>query len=679
MNSIKNITYQLTLRDILLLCATFLGILLAAKFGQFIFYNWETSPAVLWPATGIGLSIMWFGGYRFAIPIFFALLVSVLTSPIGYSFPTVITTPLGQVLEQMAGVLLLRYYGFDGTFETVRNVLIFLIAIVVVNMIGPTISTLISIVTNNQSVAAYISWSRSWAGYTFSCLILTPLIMTWWNGNKFPQKNSVLESVFVGFILIVSVYFLFWTRVASDFSFISFTLFFIAHFWIGYRFPTKIVTLALFITTIVGILGLFISPNPERLLNEQLFATELFLFLVAPIFYAFSALVKERSGTTNELQIAIDKIERENIVKNNFISVLAHELRNPLAPIKTTLEILGELKLDKDIQDLIESAHHQVHSMRRLLDDLLDVSRVTQGKFQLQIESSNLCKMINHAVNLTESQFNRNQTFVMQPTCDDLIWLNVDPVRFEQALVNILNNAAKYTGEGGRIEIGTVTKDNTLEVKISDNGIGIAPEHIENIFDAFWQVKDTQRSSGGGIGVGLSLTKHIIELHGGSIKAESAGVGSGSTFTITVPFQNNDLMKTSPMKNVNANPGHFKILVVDDSHAAADSLSKLLTLKGHMSNTAYTGTDAISIVKTFDPDIVLLDIGLPDMTGYEVAQAMRANGFTKQIVALSGYGQKEDKDKALESGCDLHLTKPMAIARFDEYLATLQSKISAVI
>lgn len=668
MKNAQSFISQITFKEVIYFVLAFSLVFLSAKFGQYIFFGWRTSPAVLWPPTGLGLAIIWLGGYRYAVPIFLALFAASITGPTAHLIPAIITTPFAQVLGQVTGVYLLRKLGFEGSFATVRNVLKFLVIVVLVCMIAPSITTLISLLTGNLTTALYISWSRAWAGYIFSCLILTPLILAWAKPERHHAAVTIWETSVVGGLLMISVYCLFWIHNAAELTFLFFALFFISHFWVSFRFSTRLVTLSMFFTTVFGIVGLFLIPNPEHPLNSQLLSTELFLFLVVPIFYAFSALVKERTNTISDLKVAMSRIERESTVQSNFISVLAHELRNPLSPVKTTLEILSELDLGDEIHELIQSANYQVHSMRRLLDDLLDISRVTQGKFQLQIERAHLCTMVDRSLELTKSLYNYDHTFVIPQVCDDSIWLNVDPVRFEQALVNVLNNASKYTESGGLIELLFAVKGNVIEIRIRDNGIGIEPEFLDHIFEPFWQVRNNATSSGSGIGVGLSITKYIIELHGGHIRAESEGRGKGSTFIITMPLAT----KSTPMSNVTEKDRSgipsYKILIVDDNHPAADSLKKLLTLKGHTAQTAYSGLSAIEAAEAFEPELILLDIGLPDISGYDVARSLRAKGFQNEIIALSGYGQKEDKENARKAGCNHHFTKPMGIATLDEYL-----------
>lgn len=650
--------------------AVFVVLLGAAKFGQYIFFEWRTSPAILWPPTGIALAVMWLWGYRYAVPIAAALLVASFTGPVAHLIPAVVTTPLAQTFGSAMGVYLLHRFGFSGSFSRMRNVIIFLMVVILTSAIASTITTVISAMTGNLTTLPYLSWSRSWAGYLLSILILTPLIISWSRADYASMRGRWIEPLCAGALLAGSVFALFWQPLPDEFSFLAFVVFFLAHFWVCLRFPTMVVTSSLSFMTVFGILGLFVNPSPDEPLNERLFAAELFLFLVVPIFYAFSALVKERAYAVIELRQALKKIERENIVKSDFIAVLAHELRNPLAPVKTTLEILGLQTHDPETQELISSAHRQIYSMRRLLDDLLDVTRVNQGRFELKLGRADLCTMIEHSIKSTKALYDRGHIFEVVPPCDEKIIITVDAVRFEQALVNLLNNAAKYTESDGRIIINHSYKNRILEIMVTDTGIGISPEHLTHIFEPFWQA-GMLASPAGGIGIGLSLTRHIVELHGGTIKASSEGVGKGSTFTITLPIPQEETYIGAHTARAADLVGSSKILVVDDNEAAANALVKLLKLKGHEVTATYSGTDAVARVKTYAPQIVVLDIGLPDMSGYEVAETMRKEGFAGKIVALSGYGQQEDRERSKDAGCDAHFIKPMSISRFDEYLVEI--------
>ncbi len=249
--------------------------------------------------------------------------------------------------------------------------------------------------------------------------------------------------------------------------------------------------------------------------------------------------------------------------------------------------------------------------------------------------------------------------------------LEVDPVRFQQIIVNILNNAAKYTPPGGRIKLVCKRSDDKVMIEIRDSGIGIPHEFLDEIFEPFRQIRPTPQV-GTGLGIGLWLTKRLVEMHGGTISATSEGPERGSVFTMYFPVPT--LLLTPPQaekKKSPAEPGARKIMIVDDNEAAADGLKKLLEFKGHAVVVAHTGTAALAEVDTFAPHVILLDIGLPDIDGYEVARRLRRKETPATLIALTGYGQEEDKTKALEAGFDFHLTKPVGIAEIEAILADI--------
>jgi len=649
----------------------FVVIFVATKFGQYVIIEWQTSPALLWPTTGIAVAIMWLYGYRYAVPIYLGSLAGTLTGPNAHILLAVITTPLGHVAGQMLGVYLLNYFKFEGVFNNLRNVLVFFISIVVLSVIAPAVMTTVGYMTGNLDGSFYTVFSRRWAGFAFSCLILTPFILAWTCKDPYPHVTSVIETSFVGASLTIVTYMLFWTNFPAEYGFVMFAVFFVVVIWVCLRFSSRIVTLSALFITVLGISGLFISSATSGVLSSQLFAAELFLFIVVPIMYVYSALVKEREKNTEELKLALARIELENVNKTNFISVLAHELRNPLAPIKSTLEIMKLQPMPPEIGQLVTSAYNQVHVMRRLLDDLLDVTRVTQGKFNLKNENVQLELLLRNVIEVTKDTISdREHTLILEKDAPDTVVINVDPIRLEQVLVNVINNAAKFTKRGGHITVAYAVSGRNLLLTVTDNGKGIESENLERIFDSFWQINHMSRQSASGIGVGLALSRQIVELHNGTIRAESKGLGLGSTFIITIPCVTTGQV-VLPAKAERVTPILKRtVLVVDDNKAAADALAKLLKIKGHTTHTAYTGKEALQKVVVKAPEVVLLDIGMADMSGYEVAKLLRERGFAGALIAVSGYGQQEDKRKALEVGFDAHFTKPLAIDNLETYLNT---------
>ncbi len=346
--------------------------------------------------------------------------------------------------------------------------------------------------------------------------------------------------------------------------------------------------------------------------------------------------------------------------KDEFLATLAHELRNPLAPIRNAVEILnGRRSSDPTMQVARNMIDRQLQHMVRLIDDLLDVSRITRGKLQLRKEPVPLTAMLQDALGTTRPLLDHELTVSLP---DEPIYLDADPVRLAQVFANLLNNACKYTEKGGRIWLTATQEGAAVRVTVKDTGIGIDRAHLPRLFRMFSQVESALERSRGGLGIGLSLARGLVEMHGGTITASSEGPGKGTEFTVRLPIlmdlparvQGASLQLTKPVA------GH-KILVVDDNHDGAESLGMLLELQGNEVDTAHDGCEALLKAEAFEPDVVLLDIGLPKMNGYEVCAALRARPATKRvvIVALTGWGQEEDRRKAELAGFDAHLVKPV--------------------
>lgn len=356
--------------------------------------------------------------------------------------------------------------------------------------------------------------------------------------------------------------------------------------------------------------------------------------------------------------------------KDEFLATLAHELRNPLGPIRTALQVLRHL--DPEVPEAQENARNTIQRhtdhLVRLVDDLLDVARISQGKIALRHEKVNLHSVVNNAVetciNFIESK-NHHLTVKFPEQHIDVCG---DQVRLSQIIANLLLNAAKFTPPGGAIELAINVQEQEVYIHVSDNGIGIEPDAVNAIFGLFSQHGHLHDQVQDGLGIGLSLVKNLVELHGGSVKASSEGRGLGSTFELVLPVMCSsantgpDEASTEPAPVA---PQVKKILIVDDNQDAADMLAELLTLTGHQAQTAYTGKQAIVVAAQFDPDIIFLDIGLPDISGYEVATQLRAlpNAQKFTLIALTGYGQEHDRQNALASGFDDHFAKPVDFAK----------------
>jgi signal transduction histidine kinase/CheY-like chemotaxis protein len=347
--------------------------------------------------------------------------------------------------------------------------------------------------------------------------------------------------------------------------------------------------------------------------------------------------------------------------KDEFLAMLAHELRNPLAAIANAVQLLLRPGAEHLVDWCREVIDRQVKHLSRLLDDLLDVSRITRGKIQLRVRRVDLATLIRSATAAVRPLIEERKHDLRVQIEPRSIALEVDPTRFEQILVNLLTNAAKYTEPGGRIELTARPEGGRVLIQVRDNGIGIAPELLPRVFDLFRQGDRTLARSEGGLGIGLTIVSKLVEMHGGTVMVASGGPGRGSTFSVDLPA----LVEESPTEAASPAqtepPARARILIVDDNVDLTQSLARLLRLLGHDVETAYDGPAGIEAARGFRPRFILLDIGLPSLDGYQVVGQLRRDEATKQatIIAITGYGQEEDRQRALSAGFDHHLAKPV--------------------
>ena len=371
-----------------------------------------------------------------------------------------------------------------------------------------------------------------------------------------------------------------------------------------------------------------------------------------------------------------DRLREADKRKDEFLATLAHELRNPLAPIRAAAYILKKFDTqDEKLLQAREVIERQAAHMTRLIDDLLEMSRITQGKIELRRRPENLTAIIAGVVQSARSAMDaRQHQFIIEAEPDPLL-MDADAIRIAQAVGNVIENACKYTQPGGRIALRVRHEGNQAVISVQDNGIGIAPAIAARIFDMFVQAENGDRRPNGGLGIGLALSRKLIEMHGGTITASSAGLGQGAEFEIRLPLSATQSPQ-SPQPRAATPAGSTapaaarRVLIVDDNADAADSLCALLQMSGHEVKSVYRGADALREMIVFHPDVVLLDIGLPDLDGYEIARRAHASLGARcpNLVALSGWGREEDRELAFEAGIPVHLTKPVDVTLLERVL-----------
>jgi len=376
--------------------------------------------------------------------------------------------------------------------------------------------------------------------------------------------------------------------------------------------------------------------------------------------------------SSEKLNAALKEADRR---KDAFLATLAHELRNPLAPIRNALQIMRLAQNDREkVEQARRVMERQLQQMVRLIDDLLDVSRITCNKLELRRERVELSQVVQSAVETSRPLIDAmgHKFDVVLPT--EPIYLHADFTRLAQVFANLLNNAAKYTPPGGQIRMLAQRQESALLVAVRDTGIGIAPEQREHLFQMFAQLSPSLEQSQSGLGIGLALSRGLIEMHGGRIEAKSEGTGKGSEFIVqlALPAESRPAEPPAPKQGPAAAARCFRILVVDDNRDAADSLAWMLQMMGHTVRKAYDGLEAVESA-TLPTDVVLLDIGMPRLNGYDAARRIRRQpgGDRMTLVALTGWGQEEDKRRAVEAGFDYHLTKPVEPAALERLFAAL--------
>jgi PAS domain S-box-containing protein len=346
--------------------------------------------------------------------------------------------------------------------------------------------------------------------------------------------------------------------------------------------------------------------------------------------------------------------------KDEFLATLSHELRNPLAPMRSALDVF-KLRFGHAGDDrLLQVFDRQLRHLTRLVDDLMEVSRITQGRMQLSRAPVELTAVVRSAAQDLDATMKAARHTLQLFVDEGPIMVQGDATRLAQIVINLLTNAAKYTPDGGRIELHLRCQPGLAEIRVRDNGIGIPAAALGTVFEMFSQIESALERSKGGLGIGLALVRGLVDLHGGSIRAESAGAGQGSTFIVELPLAA-DAVCPAEAAPVDATPSPLRVMVVDDNQDAAETLAMVLELYACEVVVAHSGAQALELVDAADPALALLDIGLPDMNGYELARRLRQlpGGGARVLVATTGWGQQKDRELAFEAGFDHHLTKPI--------------------
>jgi signal transduction histidine kinase/CheY-like chemotaxis protein len=663
----------------------FFAYLITARIGLDI-HAVNTFATFIWPPSGIALAGFILYGWRVWPAIFCAaFLVNV---SIGASMFVALGIALGNTFAPAVGASLLKWYtaytSDHPTFPRLRDNIGIILSAMLIPVATATIGSLCLLLGNGIGLAAFAAtWSTWWIGDLLGILILTPFILKWFNRPLFERTLVQQIELLLAFTtVVVTSYVIFWMPHTAFLYYI-----FIPLTWAALRTGPRGVTLSVLAVACISVSGTLAGHGPFA--ADGLIFLQLFLITVSSILLIFSSTVEERRNVfetlqqrADDLEIALETIRSEDEAKKEFIGVLAHELRNPLATILSSIELInlqGVAAANTSL--LLTTIDERSRAMVRLLDNLLDISRISKKKLTLQKETISVTQFIDSLESIVRPLMKRyGHEFALVRPAEDL-YLRADPVRLEQICMNLLANAARYTKARGAIEVVIGKEEQKLAIHIRDSGVGIPRGMLRRVFEPFFHVDRSQVSSEG-LGIGLTLTRELVEMHGGSIEARSGGIGTGSEFIIRLPLMGTPkeasvlpVMSSSPARTQTQAhtarlPKHtHKILIVDDNKDAADALSQLLEIRGNSTAIAYSGAEAVEKALQFEPEVVFLDIGLPDMSGYDVALKLRAQGKPYFLIALTGYGQDDDISKAKKSGIDQHLTKP---AGFKEIQAVLR-------
>jgi signal transduction histidine kinase len=657
----------LTIRQLATLALLSGGYVVAAKIGL-SFATVHPSATAIWPPTGIALAAFLLLGRDVWPAIFVGAFVANATTD--GSFFTSIGIATGNTLEGALGAYLVELCARGRhAFDRPRDIFRF---VAVGGLMSPMVSATIGLTT--LSLAGYAPWHEYgsiwvtwWLGDVAGALIVAPLFIVWASAWTVPfqwGRGQWLEAMLLLAALLVTAGFVFggFYGPTRNYPLAFFCIPILV--WTAFRFDQRETATAVVIVSAVATWGTLRGAGAGA--NEQLLLLQGFLGTVAVMAMSITALATEHRRLLAVEQRARADAEAANLAKDAFLAMLGHELRNPLAAITTGMHVLERAaRLDEKAERVRNVIARQVDQLSRLVDDLLDVARVTTGKIVLhssRLELGELVKRSLETIAATGKSERHQISFEGEPA-----WVDVDAARLEQVVTNLVTNALKYTPTGGKITVTVEAERGSALLSVADTGMGIPQEMLPRIFDLFTQGDGGSLRSQGGLGVGLTLVKRLVELHGGSVEARSAGSGRGSRFSVRLPLAAPRRVTDEPaLKPALSRPR--RVLVVEDQPDAREVLRLALEMAGHQVFEAADGPHGIEAASRHQPDVALVDIGLPGCDGYEVARQVRqmADGRSIFLVAMTGYGQPEDRRRSEAAGFDVHLVKPINPERLND-------------
>jgi signal transduction histidine kinase len=634
--------------------------------------------SIIWPATGLALALLVLRGRRLWPAILIGALAANLSNHTSILASTGIA--LGNTAEALVGAILLQRVGFQPAMRRMHDVAsLFLLAACLSTIISATVGVASVCLTGTASWHDFTSlWSTWWIGDAIGNLVTAPFVFVWadqarnrWRFQRLAEGALLACSML---LLCLAVFVDHGSEVPYPVHYLIFPAVIWAALRLGQHATATLVFGSLAVTIVATIAGRgpFVTPN----IGASLLQVALFMAVVAVTGLFLGAATAERNraerrrsedyarlrSSEERLARQAEELAAADRRKDEFLAVLGHELRNPLAPLQNGLELLA---LGGNDQALVTHARQvmerQLRHLVRLVDDLLDVARIRSGKIVLEIERVEMAPMVATAVELARPLIDARGHDLQVILPPETLWTDADRIRLPQLLANLLNNAAKYTDVGGSITLSVAQLEANIVISVRDTGIGMDRESLENVFELFAQAAGPAHTVQGGLGVGLSLARSIAELHGGVLTAHSEGPGKGSEFVLRLPAAAAPASAVITPSTAGEPAFRQRILVVDDNVDAAESLGTMLAYSGHDVRVAHGGVEALSAAREFSPNVMILDLGMPEMDGYAVARAVRSDPrfAATRLIALSGYGQPDDRRRTADVGFDEHLVKPV--------------------
>ena len=653
-----------TLENFALLSAVALIYFIAGKFGLY-FAAFSLSSSPIWPPTGIAAAALLLGGFRLWPAIFLAaFLVNVTTSGTAY---TSLGIAAGNTLEAVVGVYLTVHYAngrrvFERTHDFFRFVAFSTLAAALSPTLGLASLRLGGFVSSNDLARSWLTW---WVGDMGGFLLVAPAVILWIENPTIVRDGRRLLEKSLTLVAIVVVGVLEFGGAVPGIG--NYPIGFVCIpilVWSAFRFGQREAATCNFVLAAAAAWGIMRGMGPWSRFGDPInsfIIPQAFMITMAVMTLAMAAAVWEGKRAEAEAKEARRQAQRENRAKDRFLAMLGHELRNPLGALSNAIRVVegGGIQPEQAAR-VREIIGRQISHLARLVDDLLDVGRLTAGRITLNHKPLDLAQCARACVDtllLDQDWTTRNISLDVQT-----VWVDADRDRIEQILTNLLSNALNHTRPDGKIVLGVGAEGDRAVIRAEDDGDGIAGDLLERVFDLFVQGDQGPDRSRGGLGIGLTLVRWLVELHGGTAEAHSGGPGLGSTFTITMP-RIEAPVEQSPKRPVAAAPSEVRrrILIVEDNADAREALRAILEQDGHEIFEAGSGPDGVSSALANHPEVALIDLGLPVFDGYEVARRIRAAAQTNGIVliAVSGYGLPEDQRKAEQAGFDAHLVKPV--------------------